>query len=60
MNSFRKIPINCDLGEGMPDDAAIIPFIDEANIACGFHAGNLETIKTTIELAQKNNVQDGS
>ena len=45
MNSFKKIPINCDLGEGMPDDAAIISFIDETNIACGFHAGDFQTMR---------------
>jgi len=48
MNSFKKIPINCDLGEGMPNDAAIIPYINEANIACGFHAGDSLSMRTTI------------
>lgn len=52
--------INCDMGEGLDNDNLLMPYIDAANIACGFHAGNLETIKKTIELAQKNNVQIGA
>jgi len=60
MNSFRKIPINCDLGEGMPVDAAIIPFIDEANIACGFHAGDSLTMRTTIAHCLSHQVKIGA
>ncbi|NQW75791.1 MAG: LamB/YcsF family protein, partial [Cytophagales bacterium] len=60
MNSFKKIPINCDLGEGMPDDAAIIPFIDEANIACGFHAGDSLTMRTTIAHCLSRQVKIGA
>jgi len=60
MNPFRKIPINCDLGEGMPDDAAIIPFIDEANIACGFHAGDSLTMRTTIAHCLSHQVKIGA
>ena len=60
MNSFKKIPINCDLGEGLPDDAAIIPFIDEANIACGFHAGNSLTMRTTIAHCLSHQVKIGA
>jgi len=60
MNSFKKIPINCDLGEGMPNDAAIIPFIDEANIACGFHAGNSLTMRTTIAHCLSHQVKIGA
>jgi len=60
MNSFRKIPINCDLGEGMPDDAAIIPFIDEANIACGFHAGDSLSMRTTIAHCLSHQVKIGA
>ena len=60
MNSFRKIPINCDLGEGMPDDAAIIPYINEANIACGFHAGDSLTMRTTIAHCLSHQVKIGA
>ncbi|RYZ51470.1 MAG: LamB/YcsF family protein, partial [Sphingobacteriales bacterium] len=34
---MRKIDINCDMGEGVENDAALMPFISSANIACGFH-----------------------
>ncbi|MFX5937635.1 LamB/YcsF family protein, partial [Acinetobacter baumannii] len=40
-----SIDINCDMGEGIGNDAAIMPFISSANIACGFHAGNATTIQ---------------
>ncbi len=52
--------INCDMGEGLDNDEALMPFIDAANIACGYHAGNIETIKKTIALAQENKVQIGA
>ena len=39
------LAINCDMGEGfglyrIGDDAAIMPFITMANVACGFHASD--------------------
>jgi UPF0271 protein len=54
------IDINCDMGEGMLNDASLIPFISSANIACGYHAGNEDIIKRTIELALENNVAIGA
>src|SRR5438552_5859814 len=54
------IDINCDMGEGIGNDEAIMPFISSANIACGYHAGNEETMKQTIELAIKNKVAIGA
>lgn len=44
------IDLNCDMGEGMPNDAAIMPYISSANIACGYHAGDEATIRATIDL----------
>ncbi len=55
-----SIDINCDLGEGMPNDASIMPFISSANIACGFHAGDETTIRNTIRLAVKNRLAIGA
>lgn len=52
--------INCDMGEGMANDAAIMPFISSANIACGYHAGNEKTLWDTITLAKENNVAVGA
>ncbi len=57
--------LNCDLGEGFAawqkgDDKAIMPFIDMANIACGFHAGDALIMSQTITLALKHNVSIGA
>lgn len=54
------IDLNCDLGEGMTTDEQIIPLISSSNIACGFHAGDMDTIKRTIELCLLNNVAIGA
>ena len=42
--------INCDLGEGIGNDATLMPYIDEANIACGYHAGDSFTMRETVAL----------
>ncbi len=55
-----QIDLNCDMGEGMDNEADIMPFISSANIACGFHAGDEDTIKRTIELALEHNVAIGA
>ncbi|MBL8099197.1 MAG: LamB/YcsF family protein [Anaerolineales bacterium] len=55
-----KIDLNCDLGEGIGNDEAIMPFITSANIACGFHAGDEKTMRETIRLAKKYNVNIGA
>lgn len=57
--------INCDLGESfgiwkMGNDAAIMPYITSANIACGFHAGDFTTMLDTISLCQKYGVNMGA
>lgn len=55
-----SIDLNCDLGEGMPSDQDIIPFISSANIACGYHAGNEEIIAVTIQHCLRHNVAIGA
>ena len=57
--------INCDLGESfgnwrMGDDAAMIPLITTANVACGFHAGDPLTMSGTVELARTHGVAIGA
>lgn len=59
-NCMLTIDINCDLGEGFPNDTLLMPFISSANIACGFHAGDTDTIKRTIENCIKNKVAIGT
>ncbi|MGI8636789.1 MAG: LamB/YcsF family protein, partial [Segetibacter sp.] len=44
--------LNCDMGEGIGNDAAIIPYITSANIACGYHAGDEATMRETVILAK--------
>lgn len=56
------ILINCDLGECLtPDpDPQIMPLIDMANIACGGHAGDVNSMSTTIAMAKANDVSVGA
>jgi len=56
MTSPRSINLNADLGEGfgawtMGDDAAMLDLVDSANIACGFHAGDPQTMRRTVRRA---------
>ncbi|MCJ8290036.1 MAG: 5-oxoprolinase subunit PxpA [Crocinitomicaceae bacterium] len=60
MDVIRSIDINCDLGEGMNNDADLMPYISSCNIACGGHFGTNETIRTTIRLAKKHKVKVGA
>jgi UPF0271 protein len=55
-----RIDLNCDMGEGMDTDAAIFPFISSANIACGAHAGDADTMRRTVELALRHGVAIGA
>lgn len=55
-----KFDFNCDMGEGIGNDEGLMPYITSANIACGFHAGDEDTMKKTIELCLKYNVKIGA
>jgi UPF0271 protein len=54
------IDLNCDLGEGAGHDAAIMPLVTSANIACGVHAGSRETMAATAALAIRHGVAVGA
>ena len=54
------IDLNCDLGEGTGNDEAIMPYITSANIACGFHAGDEQTMRETLRLAKRFGVNAGA
>lgn len=56
----KKIHINCDLGEGGKHDADLMPLISACNIACGGHAGNIDTMHRTVQLAMEKNVEIGA
>ena len=60
-----KIKLNCDMGESfgiwkMGNDEEIMPFIDMANLACGFHASDSVTMNRSVQLAKKYNVTIGA
>jgi UPF0271 protein len=57
---MKTIDINCDMGEGIGNDEQIMPYISSANIACGYHAGDEDSMKQTIELCKKYNVAVGA
>ena len=57
--------LNCDLGESfgklsMGCDAQVMPHIDQASIACGFHAGDPLTMRRTLALAARHGVAVGA
>lgn len=57
--------LNCDAGEGfgswkMGRDEAILPYVDMANFACGYHAGDPLIMDASIKLAQTHHVSIGA
>lgn len=54
------IDINCDVGEGMGNEAALMPYISSCSIACGGHAGNAAIIREVLLLAKKHHVKVGA
>lgn len=57
--------LNCDAGESfgswkMGLDEAVLPYVDMANFACGFHAGDPHIMDASIKLALKHNVEIGA
>ncbi len=54
------IDLNSDLGEGAGFDEEILRLVTSANIACGFHAGDPQSILATIRLARKHGVAIGA
>ena len=57
---MRRIDLNCDLGEGAGHDAELMPLITSASISCGIHAGDVDTMRQSIELARQCNVTVGA
>ena len=55
-----KIDLNADLGEGCANDAALLQLVSSANIACGFHAGDAQTMLLSVREALKNGVAIGA
>lgn len=49
---MKSIDLNCDLGEGAAHDEELMPLITSANIACGGHAGDRETMLEAVKQAR--------
>lgn len=54
------IDINADVGEGIGNESELFPMISSCNIACGGHAGDKQSMLTTVRLAKKNNIKIGA
>lgn len=60
-----KVDLNCDMGESfglyqLGNDEAMMPYITSANIACGFHGGDPQVMRKTVELAKQYGVGIGA
>jgi 5-oxoprolinase (ATP-hydrolysing) subunit A len=60
MLSGPTVDLNCDMGEGMTTDGAIYPLISSANIACGGHAGDSDTMRRAVDAALRHGVAIGA
>jgi UPF0271 protein len=61
----RTLDLNCDLGESFGvyrygADEAVMPLVTSANVACGAHAGDPRTMRTSVELAARHGVAVGA
>lgn len=56
----RRIDLNADLGEGGAFDEAILSIVSSANIACGGHTGDEQSMRTAVRLANFNQVAIGA
>ena len=55
---LMEININCDLGEkskhhSNEQDPELLRIVNSANVACGFHAGDEETMNQVVEISKK-------
>ena len=60
-----EININCDLGEKSKHhsnkyDPDLLDIVNSANVACGFHAGDEESMKHVVQISKKNGVSIGA
>ena len=54
------IDLNADIGEGAPDDEALLGIVSSCSIACGGHAGDEASMAETVQLAMANGVAVGA
>ena len=60
-----EININCDLGEkskihSNKNDPDLLNIVNSANVACGYHAGDEESMNQVVEISKKNGVSIGA
>ena len=60
-----EINLNCDLGEkskhhSNENDPDLLKIVNSANVACGYHAGDEETMRKVVEISRQNNVSIGA
>lgn len=60
MSAALHVDLNADLGEGAPDDAALLALVSSANIACGWHAGDARLMQATVAAALARGVALGA
>lgn len=61
----QHLLLNCDMGEGfgvwqLADDEKVMPLIDQANLACGFHAADPLSMERSVALAVSHGVRIGA
>lgn len=56
----KNIDINCDLGEGVGNEAEIMPLLSSCNVACGGHAGDDASMRRVVSLAIEHQVNIGA
>jgi UPF0271 protein len=55
-----SIDVNADLGEGCPNDVALLDRVTSASVSCGAHAGSPDAIRVTLEAAVARGVAVGA
>lgn len=55
-----KIDINSDVGEGIGNERQLFPFISSCNIACGGHAGDVQSMHEVVALAKEYRIKIGA
>jgi UPF0271 protein len=54
------VDLNADVGEGFADDVRLLDVVTSANVACGFHAGSVETMRMVCAEAAARDVAVGA
>lgn len=65
MTELLPIDLNCDMGEngseeGLANDLSIMPYVTAINVACGFHAGDKETMTKTVKAGLRHGISIGA